>query len=85
MWPWIALCGLFSWLDSLGANATLVNMGDTTTPQEIGPSTHALRELLRLRWAEALLSAHEAEGLVMDYVNGQCQLIAKEERGRDLA
>ena len=44
-----------------------------------------VEHLLRLRWAEAMLSAHEAEGLVMDYVNGECQLIAKEERGRDLA
>ena len=39
-----------------------------------------VEHLLRLRWAEALLSAHEAEVLVMDYVNGQCQVISKDAR-----
>ena len=41
-----------------------------------------VEHLLRLRWAEAMLSAHEAEGLIEEWVNGECQLIAAEDRAR---
>ena len=45
-----------------------------------GPYSAHLALLLRLAWAEALLSAAEAEDIIAEYASRECQLIAAEER-----
>lgn len=51
----------------------------TEKPEE-GPSTYALRLLVRLRWAEALLAARAAEDVIAEYASYEAQVISNEER-----
>lgn len=45
-----------------------------------GPSTHALEMLLRLRFAEALLAAAEAEDIVRENANAEAMVAAIADR-----
>ena len=60
-----------------GSSPDLPAPGTAAVP---GPYSAHLALLLRLRWAEALLSAAEAEDIVAEYASRECQLIAAEER-----
>ena len=45
-----------------------------------GPHSAHLAFLLRLRWAEALLSAREAEDIIAEYASRQAQLAAAQDK-----
>ena len=61
----------------MGLNTMLVCAVMSTPPAD---TIGALEILLRLRWAEALLAAREAEGEIAEYASHEAQVAAAEDK-----